>query len=170
MKKQLLMIAIVCSWAADAGAATWYGITAAITDREMYFFDMDTVLVRSSSVTIYIKSVNDQSSPDSEGSYARAEKTTYECSDKTFQVHSLSTYDKTGNLIKTATSTARAEHLNSGTVGEAILRTVCMPGFPKVGVGILYYRAIKNDVFAHAAWYFERERKRALTPDPAPKW
>ena len=167
MKRLVVTISLFMLCASQSFAATWYTFTRNYTDAALYFFDLDTIIKQGDTITIWVKYVNDQSSPDSDGSYSTAQKTLYTCSKRTMQVFTSVIYDKTGKFIRTFPEPSTVIDLVPGSVGEGILKTICAPDFPKNKSGDLYFAVDGNDIFKHTQLYFDFQR--AKNNDPAPK-
>lgn len=153
--------------ACNAQAATWYGFAGAGTDKAAYFFDKDTVVKESGSVTIWIKYVKEENSPDKDGSYATSLKFRYDCKRRTSQALIAVTYDKDHNHLKTFSSNPppSPDEIIPGSVGESMWKIVCDPAFPNQKDGA-YAKVGDNDVFAAAKRLFILYSD---ANDPAPK-
>lgn len=167
MLKVSTSIILVLLFATEASAATWYTFAKDYSDTALYFFDQETVIRQSDTITIWIKYVNDQTAPDTDGSFATARKSTYNCTKRTIQALTTVTYDKAGKFIRTFPDAGRVADAIPGSVGEGLLKTVCAPDFPKNKSGDLYFPVDGNDIFKHTSNYFEYQRLK--NTDPAPK-
>lgn len=170
MKNQIfkrLAFAIACSCMTPVYAANWQIYATTNTDTAYFFFDSETVIRQGDTVTIWNKYVNDQSKPDSDGSYATSTRYVYNCSKRTTQALTSAIYDKDGKFISTYPNPGKPTEVIPDSVGEGMLKVVCTPDFPKNKSRSLYYPATDNDVFKHAADLFDFQR--AKYTDPAPK-
>ena len=160
----LVLLSVLCGTSAQA--TNWYTFSEAIATNALYFFDLDTVIKQGRSVTIWSKYVNDRQKPDSDGSYATAQKITFTCDKRTTQVFTTVIYDINGKFIKTFPNPTAVQDVKPGSVIEEMVKAVCAPDFPKNTSGELYFQVTGGDIFTHAANYFDA--KRAQTTDPAP--
>ncbi|NYG33606.1 surface-adhesin E family protein [Sphaerotilus montanus] len=158
-----LVAAIFCG---QAGAATWYGFNKIYTDKNMYYFDRDTVMKTSISTTLWVKVVTDTTQEQNDGIYSVALKYFYNCSARTLQVMVSANYDKTGKFLKSFNEPGRAQDIIPDSIGEGIMRVVCASDFPKSKSRDVYFPIEDSDLYKNTNEYFEYIRSKA---DPAPK-
>lgn len=158
-----LVLALSC--VSGAQAASWYMFNNHYTDTSFFYFDHDTVTKQGSTVTIWVKSVNDQNFPNSDGSLSAAIKDSYDCAKRTVRTLTATTYGKNAQFIRTNSNPGKAEDVIPGSIGEGLLKTVCAPDFPKNKSGDFYFGPIvNNNIFEHAAAYSEYLRAKKANP------
>jgi hypothetical protein len=150
-----------------AGASTWNYFNAAGNGSSRWYFDADTVSRVGDQVTVWVKYVNEPSTPDSDGSYSTASRTVYDCSGKTSQILASVVYDREGRFIKTFPNPGNVRPIGEGSVAEAIQRMACAPNFPREPGASGYQLVQGNDIYRHAAEYWERQK--LVNVDIAPK-
>jgi hypothetical protein len=163
-KSAFAMAALLAS--ASCPASTWNTFTQAYNEETaLFFFDADTVLKQGDSVTLWVKYVNTKA-PDSDGSWATAQRYTIICSKRTAQVISSSIYDKDGKFIKSFPQTEKAVDIVPDSILEGVHQAACTADFPKNKSGKLYFSVGGNDIFQYTRRYLEyRESQK----DQAPK-
>jgi hypothetical protein len=166
-KLYLLLVIFSFLFVSQADAATWYMFNKIYTDKIVNYFDYETVVKRPDSVIIWVKYVNDQSSPDSDASYMTAQKYTYECSKRTYIITATSTYDKDGSFIRSYPPMNKPNDVTPGSLGEDFLKTVCASDFPHKTDDNLYFKIKDNDIIKFSKTYFDWVH--AKENDPAPK-
>lgn len=128
-------------------AATWYIFREAIGSKTVYYFDADSVLKRGSNVTVWIKSVQ-LNTPKKDNSWATAQHSTYDCSQRTVEMQSYANYDKYGKFLYSGDIAKFGKvDVIPDSVGESIFQGVCAPEFAN-SESPLYLKIIGNDVFA----------------------
>lgn len=158
---RITMLFAIMLYSVTASAATWMTLDV-FTATAIYFFDADTVIKKDGTVTIWEKMVQEENSPDTDGSYSTAVKMVYFCKKRTSQGFAMTTYDKSQNFIKTYSIPAKESDIVPGSVGEDILKFVCANDFPKNATTVA-----KNDIYAATKRYFDY--LKAAKNDPAPK-
>jgi hypothetical protein len=162
-----IALALVCVSAAPVYASEWQMFKKVMTDDSYWFFDRATVSKQGGVVTVWIKSVQDLTQPDSDGSYSTAYKNVYVCSKRTFQRLTYSTYDEDGKFISGNSNRGRATDITPDAINEGILEVICTADFPSNKSRELYYPAINNDPFKHGTGIFMWSRAQKI--DLAPK-
>jgi hypothetical protein len=143
-------------------AATWYGFTEARSQHAIFFFDLDTAVKQSGTVTLWVKTVNSEKWIDSDGAYAIANKDIYACTKRTVQSLIRVRYGKNQEHMRTDSDPGKAAEIIPGSVAETIWKIVCAPDFPNLK-SKEYVRVGGNDIFAAAKRIMDEE------DDPAPK-
>lgn len=166
MRKTLIPLLIASALTSSVHAATWYGFSSVGSDKTAYFFDRDTIVKEPGSVTIWIKYVNEENSPDPDGSYATATKYRYDCKHRTLQALISVTYDKNQNHMRTISNPAKPTEAVPGSIGEAAWKVVCEPTFPNQK-DAPYAKVGDNDIYSAAKRLFSLYN--TLYNDPAPK-
>jgi len=149
-----------------APRATWYVFTNISDPRVLVFFDLDTVVKNSGSVTIWQKTVYEPNSPDQEGSRSIAQKVVYSCSDRTTQVLKASLYDESGQFVRAVTTSGSAEEIVPDTSAEAVLETVCRSDFPESASMGSYVAVKDNNIYAFAKAFFDFVATKRNEPAP----
>jgi len=162
MPKKLIAFILGSAFTCGANAAEWYGFASVGLVKAAYFFDWETIEKRPGGITMWLKAVNKESLPDSDGSYSTATKFTFDCKKRTMQQLIEVLYDKNRDHIRTSTRVMQAVEVIPGTTGEAALKVVCAPDFPNKKAQ-LYAKVGDNDIYAAA------KRLLVISDDPAPK-
>ena len=148
-------------------ASTWNYFLAAGNNSSRWYFDADTVSRVGDLVTVWVKYVNEPAMPDADGSYSTASRTVYDCSNKSSQILATVVYDREGKFMKTFPHPGEVRAIGAGSVAEAIHRIACAPNFPRASGGAGYQPVQNNDIYRHAADYWERQK--LVNVDIAPK-
>ncbi|HKB59068.1 MAG TPA: surface-adhesin E family protein [Gallionellaceae bacterium] len=152
-------------------AADWYFFPTVQSSHEVYFFDRDSVVKHGSTVTVWDKSVHDESYPADNGVHSLTARDRFQCRDRTLQSLSWVTYNKSGEVLFSMTTPQAASQIVPGTIGESMLSVVCSKKFPNVKGGALYNPVNGNDVDAAAETYFADEASKKIDAAPAdPDW
>jgi hypothetical protein len=150
-----------------AGASTWNYFNAAGNNSSRWYFDADTVSRVGDLVTVWVKYVNEPSTPDSDGSHSTASRTVYDCANRSSQILASVVYDRDGKFVRTFPNPGDVRAIGVGSVAEAIHRLACAPNFPREPGKTGYQLVPGNDIYRHAAEYWERQK--LVNVDIAPK-
>ncbi|WP_203415158.1 surface-adhesin E family protein [Pseudoxanthomonas suwonensis] len=133
-------------------------------DKTLYFFDADTVEKSPGGVSVWVKTVRTRQ-PDTDGSWATAIRWRINCSGRTIQTLSWSTYNNSGEFIESNNKPSSPSPVTPDTTGEAVLKIACGANFPReANKG--YFKLDSNDVFkARDNWV----RYQDSQVDTAPK-
>lgn len=148
-----------------ANAATWYTFNNAQNEYKMYFFDASSVEKKEDNVTLWLKYVNSDQ-PDNDGSYSTATKTTFSCAGKTYQALNSSIYDKDRKFMRSFPTPGNVNQIEPKTLIAVISEVVCMPNFPKDTSGEYYFTVKDNNIYSHAARYYEDQKARKVDLAP----
>lgn len=141
----ILLAASSISVTTGASAATWY-LSAPVNSKTLFFFDADTIERSPESVTLWVKSV-ETTKPDADGSWSTAQLWKFNCSARTAQSLSWSTYNNSGEFIESYNKPASPKPVVPDSIGEAMLKIFCQPNFPRDTSGNYYFKIDGNDVF-----------------------
>ncbi len=141
----ILLAASSISVTTGASAATWY-LSAAGNGKTLFFFDADTIERSPESVTLWIKTV-ETTKPAADGSWSTALLWKFNCSARTVQSLSLSTYNNSGEFIESYNKPAPPMPVVPDSTGEAMLKISCQPNFPRDTSGNYYFKIDGNDLF-----------------------
>ncbi|NTV69880.1 MAG: hypothetical protein HGA71_07015 [Azonexaceae bacterium] len=165
---KFLIFGVMACMAGASQAATWNVFQRAWNSSSVYFFDADTVQKQGDTVTIWVKYVRDSSlAPESDGSYATAYRALYNCGKRNSQVLSSSIYDAKGQFIRSFNRASEVEPVVPDTIGEEILKAICVKDFPNSKTDKDYFKVKNNDIFSHASGFFEYYKNQRV--DQAPK-
>lgn len=160
MYKTIVFIAMTIS-SVPVNAATW-GLLKAYSNQSINFYDADSLVKNKDTVTLWTKNVTEENTPDTDGIYATASRSVYSCKKRTYQLLTMSVYDKKGNFIRSYSKQSDSFAIVPDTVGESILKEVCASDFPFKSNIIL-----NNDIYTFTKTYFDY--LKAAKEDPAPK-
>ncbi len=146
--------------------ANWFIFNAVGNGSILYFFDPETVVKNGDSITIWLKYVNEEKSPDTDGSYSTAQKEEFVCSKKTNQVLLSSTYNKNQQLVLTSTKNGPILDIQPNSMASEMIKIICSPDFPQNKKSDLYFPIEGGDIYAYAKKYFDYIK--AKKSDPAP--
>jgi len=114
-------------------------------DETLYFFDADTVEKSPGAVLVWVKTVQTRQ-PDKNGSWATAQRWRINCSGRTIQGLSWSTYNNDGEFINSNNKPSSPSPVAPESAGEAVLKIACSTNFPReADKG--YFKLDPNDVF-----------------------
>lgn len=147
-------------------AANWFLLNAAGSDSSIYFFDPGTVVKNGDTITIWVKYVKEENSPDTDGSYSAAMKEDYVCNKNTMQILLYSTYNKSQQFIFTNTKPGPIGDIKPGSIGGEMIKAICSSDFPQNKQSDLYGPVEGGDIYAYAKKYFDY--LKAKKTDPAP--
>ncbi len=166
MHRYLASVFLALCCMSQVQAQTWYSFARSFSDTALYFFDVDSVGRQGDTVTVWIKYVGDPISPDVDGSYATAQRFSFECGKHTLHALSTITYDKGGKPIRTHPDTGRAQNVAAGSIGDSLFKAACTADFPKNPSHELYFPVLGNDVFRYTESYFEHMRRSETDHSP----
>lgn len=151
---------------APTTVATWNGFSHAFNDKTNYYFDVDTVIKKGDTVTIWTKYVNNLKTPDDDGSYSTAQKIEFSCSNNTAKVYNSSIYDKEGKFIRAYAKPGQITEIKPNTIYNAMLTAVCTHDFPRSESKEQYFPVEGNDIYRDAAAYYKslEEKQTDLAP------
>lgn len=165
MRKPTFVLAFVLmSCIATASAATW-NIFWRNTNEALFFFDADTVEKSGNTVTLWVKAVRKWQG-DLDGSWAHAERWRFNCSARTIQTLSSSSYNNSGDFIKSNNKPSAPSLVPPDSIGETVLKIACEPNFPRDTTGSSYFMIDPNDVFKARDIWLQHESSQV---DTAPK-
>lgn len=154
MMKMLLTCFVVC-FVGSAQAATWNMFKNAWNSEKVFFFDADTVEKQGDAVTVWVKYVrNTALPPEYDGGYARASRVLYRCATRGARTLSYSVYNRNGQFMSSIDLPVGFVNFPV-YIGAEIFRVVCAKEFPNSKAGIDYFEIVDNDIFRHAAIFFE---------------
>ena len=146
MRRSTLVLAVaLTSCIANVSASTWNLILVG-NQEALHFFDADTVEKSGNTVTLWTKTVQSRKA-DSDGSWATANRELFDCSARTIQRLSWSSYNNNGDYIGSSHRPSTPYSPAPDTIGEALLRIACEPNFPRDTTGKNYFKPTSNDVF-----------------------
>ncbi len=163
---RIVVFGLVALCSLTANAATWYVFANGYTDNSIYFFDRDTVTKHGDDVTIWEKYVRDADKPEADGSISTALKVNYSCGKRTSQIQTYTAYDLKGDFIRSSSIQFKAVDVIPDSVGEAILKVVCIKNFPKSKVNVDYFSVKDNDIFSHTKNYFAKVKASTADIEP----
>jgi len=166
-KKMTAAIVAICLLAVGsvANAASWYTFSDVVNDYKMYFFDANSVEKKEGNVTLWVKYVNNDQ-PDNDGSYSTATKLVFSCAAKTYQELNSSIYDKDRKFMRSYPTPGNVNQLQPNTLVGVMQEVICMPNFPKDTSGKYYFPVKDNDIYSHAARYYENQKARKVDSAP----
>lgn len=145
IKSKAMFVALILA-SSMSTASTWNTYSRAYNDESIFFFDADTVSRSGENVTIWTKYVKTKS-PDSDGSWATAQRMIINCSKRTTQTLTSSVYERDGKFMKTFPQAGRVIEVVPDSISEEILKTSCASDFPKNQSKKNYFPVKNNDVF-----------------------
>ena len=162
MKTTIFFASILSLFSALASASEWNGFEWEGTTEGEYFFDAETVNKTNDSVNLWIKIIRKNKAND-DGSWATANNWKMNCTNRTIQTLSSSTYNADGNFIRSFTTSGSANAVVPDSVGAGILKVVCMADFPKITPATkgLYFKISGNDPFATTKNFSEMKIDKA---------
>lgn len=166
MKKRIIA-AISLSLFVSAGfASEWNNFLSINQKDDEYFFDAESVEKSKDIVSVWIKSVRTYTA-DSDGSWSKAIRLRMNCPRRTIQVVSSSTYNSDGKFIKSSSSVGSEEIAIPDSIGDGLLKVVCLADFPKntPATKDSYFRLKGNDIFL-ATKIFVELRKSSIDNAP----
>ena len=126
--------------AASAQAATWDEFRITVPHASLYF-DADTVIRIGSTVSVWVKNVQDEAHPSPDGVAFVVGHEVFNCANRTYQFQAASSYTKNGQDIESDEIPTTVNEIIPGTVNEAELKAVCQSDFPRLDHPDLYHGA-----------------------------
>ena len=157
---RIVMLAAMSLCSVTAQAASWKFFNS-YAETAVFFFDSDTIVKKNDTVTLWEQLVQEENTPASDGSYSAVQRDVYNCKERTVQLLTAVTYDKSHQPIRTYPSGGVLDVVPD-SMGEARLKEVCAGNFPKN-----YNQVYNNDVYtaANDVFSFLKIAKK----NPAPK-
>lgn len=146
--KKLLMGGVFSLFAVMANpvlASSW-NYASAGNDSMKFYFDADSIEKAKGVVTVWIKIVYTGELTE-EGVRARAMRWRINCTKKTIQRLTASTYDDNGKFISSTTSAGTEDAVIPDSTGEAMQKIACEPTFPNDKSNPNYFKLESNDVY-----------------------
>lgn len=126
---KLAVVASSIAFSTSASASTWNAI---LTDNReaFYFFDSDTVERSPGVVILWVKvlRIND---PTADGSWVGAFRWKLNCSARTIQTLTASTYNFNGEYIGTSNDSSTPSLVVPDSSGEYVWKMACEEDFPR---------------------------------------
>ncbi len=134
----LVMTSISCF------ASNWHFAWAGNKDTR-YFFDAESIERSKDSILVWVKTVQ-VNQVDSDGSWATAMRSRFNCSKRTIQILAVSQYDRDGKFLRSSPASSTESAVTPDSMGEAMLKIVCKTNFPNDKSGNDYLKVEGNDV------------------------
>lgn len=157
MFKKLAVMVICASSVSPCLAAHWYSFMNAGSNNMAPYLDADTFVRRGQVVTFWVQYVYDPTTVVVGTQYSSISKEMYDCSNRTSQDLTTTYYDRDGGVIHVNSKPSEITDVIPGSVGEAIMESVCRPGTPSKTPD-LYMPALNNDPSKEASAVFAKIR------------
>ncbi len=139
---------------ASAFASTW-NFAWVGNDEVRYFFDADTVVkTRDRNILVWVKMVN-TTKADSDGRWSTAARWKINCTKRTIQFLSWSSYGNDGKFLRSGSTPGTESEVIPDSNGEGMLKIACDPIFPNDMSEKNYFKIPGNDVFLATRIYVE---------------
>jgi hypothetical protein len=134
-------------------------------EKNVYFFDADTVEKSKDTVTLWIKTVlTNKTNP--EDPWAAASRWKINCSKKMLQSLTTSYYDGNGRFIKSDPHPNEPALIVPDSIGDGIQKIACESKFPYDKSETKYFKLKNSDVYGFVNNYIEYQKTQI---DLAPK-
>jgi len=148
----------------SANASSWNYIWAGNEDT-VYFFDADSIERGNNTLTLWLKTVQTKKA-ESDGSWSTAMRWKINCTQRTILPLAYSIYDANGKFIRSINKPGEETSVIPDSTGEAVLKVVCEPNFPRDTSGKKYFKIPGNDIFQATRIYSDALNSQI---DTAPK-